>query len=211
MSKQEGVIKFHLHYSYAPALEIELVDVLNHWRTVLYNRHLIGQDPTRYEGYGFGNISGRLEPFEQPPSERAFLITGTQTGHFPELKPTHFAEVFAYDPPSNRVSARGPVKPSSESMTHGAVYACHPTCRFVFHVHSPNLWHAALHLGIPITDQAVPYGTPAMSDEVKRLFRETDVKKKGIFSMGGHEDGLISFGRTANEAGTILLRFLEKV
>ena len=49
-----------------------------------------------------------------------------------------------------------------------------------------------------------------MSDEVRRLFRETDVRQRRLFSMGGHEDGLVSFGRTAEEAGTVLLNDLAR-
>jgi hypothetical protein len=40
------------------------------------------------------------------------------------------------------------------------------------------------------------------------LFRETDVNHRRIFSMAGHEDGVISFGETADDAGSILLRAL---
>ena len=63
---------------------------------------------------------------------------------------------------------------------------------------------------MPITRPDVAYGTPEMSDEVRRLFRETDVRQRRLFSMGGHEDGLVSFGRTAEEAGTVLLTYLAR-
>jgi hypothetical protein len=49
-----------------------------------------------------------------------------------------------------------------------------------------------------------------MSDEVRRLFRETDVRARRLFSMGGHEDGLVAFGTTAEEAGTVLLHHLAR-
>ena len=39
-----------------------------------------------------------------------------------------------------------------------------------------------------------------MSAEIERLWRESDVRQRRILSMGGHEDGIVSFGRTANEA-----------
>jgi hypothetical protein len=44
-----------------------------------------------------------------------------------------------------------------------------------------------------------------MAYEVQRLFDETDLANRRIFSMGGHEDGVVSFGQTAEAAGTILL------
>ena len=82
--------------------------------------------------------------------------------------------------------------------------------RYVMHVHSPELWRHAHTLDVPITRPDVPYGTPEMSDEVRRLFRETDVRQRRLFAMGGHEDGLVSFGRTAEEAGAVLLNDLAR-
>jgi len=49
-----------------------------------------------------------------------------------------------------------------------------------------------------------------MVKEVTRLFSETDVLKKRIFSMAGHEDGIISFGKTAEEAGKVMLNYLAR-
>ncbi len=49
-----------------------------------------------------------------------------------------------------------------------------------------------------------------MAEEVIRLFKETDVKKKKILVMPGHEEGVISFGKNLKEAGQILLEFFEK-
>jgi hypothetical protein len=46
-----------------------------------------------------------------------------------------------------------------------------------------------------------------MAQEVERLFRETNLIEMGIFAMGGHEDGVIAFGRTADD-GCVLLRVL---
>jgi hypothetical protein len=89
------------------------------------------------------------------------------------------------------------------------IYDLDNAIRIVLHVHSPDIWLAADSLGIPVTDSAVPYGTPQMAAEVQRLFKETDVHEQKIFSMGGHEDGVVSFGTSAEEAGEILLRTLD--
>jgi hypothetical protein len=40
--------------------------------------------------------------------------------------------------------------------------------------------------------------------------KETDVKYKNIFVMGGHEEGIITFGRNLNEAGKTLLNHFSK-
>ena len=209
---QEGVIKFQMDYTAVPHSlphDAPYWLALGRWRTYCLQHGLIGQDPQRYEGYGFGNISQRVvwagEAGEV--SLRPFVISGTQTGHLPHLLPSDYALVTACYPAENRVVARGTSKPSSESMTHGMVYALQPTAQAVIHVHAPTLWHAAERLGIPHTAADVPYGTPAMAAEVARLFAQTAVAQQGIFSMAGHEDGLVVFGRDLDEAGEILGRF----
>ena len=209
MTKQEGVIKFTLDFSLGDALPATQLTELNAWRDVLYARQLIGQDPARYGGYGFGNLSMRLAPYSAPPDRRRFVISGTQTGDLATLGPEHYAIVDACYPAENRLVAHGPVRPSSESLTHGAVYGIDPAIRFVMHVHSPVLWQAAAALHLPTTDPTVPYGSPEMAAEVERLFAETPVATLRVFSMGGHEDGIVSFGHTAAEAGDVLLAALS--
>ena len=205
---EEGVIKFKLDYFEAEPMEMQPFAALNRWRTILWQQALIGQDPARYEGYGFGNVSQRIGTGDAACGKRRFVISGTQTGHLQELDKRHYTRVMTYDAARNSVSAAGPIKPSSESLTHGMIYDLDSEIRSVLHVHSPDIWLAADRLGIPVTDSAVPYGTPRMATEVQRLFNETDVLKQKIFSMGGHEDGIVSFGTTAEEAGDILLRTL---
>ena len=206
---EEGVIKFKLDFSRAGPVDMQPLAELNQWRTILWQQALIGQDPARYEGYGFGNVSQRIGSDDAARGKRCFVISGTQTGHLPELDNTHYTLVRTYDAASNAVSATGPIKPSSESLTHGMIYDLDNAIRIVLHVHSPDIWLAADSLGIPVTDSAVPYGTPQMAAEVQRLFNETDVNEQKIFSMGGHEDGVIAFGTSAEEAGEILLRTLD--
>jgi len=50
-----------------------------------------------------------------------------------------------------------------------------------------------------------------MAKELERLFAETDVYERGILSMGGHENGLISFGTTAQKATDVLSVHLGRV
>ena len=205
MSKQEGVIKFQLDFTPAPPLPAHELAVINHWRALLYQHKLIGQDPARYGGYGYGNLSVRLAPYDAPPALRRFIISGSQTGDLAELGPEHYTVVTECHPAENRLVATGPIRPSSESLTHGAVYALDPAIRVVLHAHSPEIWHAASALAIPTTDATVAYGTPAMATEVARLYATTDLAQRRIFSMGGHEDGIVSFGETAEVAGQVLL------
>ena len=204
----EGVIKFQLDYQAGPPLPAPSLHTLNHWRAILYRHQLIGQDPARYGGYGYGNLSCRVPPFDVPAATRRFLISGTQTGHLPALGPEHYALILAAYPEENRIVATGPIRPSSESLTHSAVYAVDPAIHWVFHAHSPAIWQAAAALDLPTTAGDVAYGTPEMAEEVMRLFAATDVAARGIFVMGGHEDGVVAFGPTAACAGQTLLHAL---
>ncbi len=206
----EGTIKFNLQFTPSPPLPAEELREINGWRHIFYLMQLIGQSPDRYWGFGYGNISQRLEPYDSPPHSRRFVISGTQTGSMAWLKPEHYSIVVECHPDQNLVVAEGPIPPSSESLTHGTLYALDESLRFVIHVHSPHIWHAAPALGIPVTRENVAYGTPEMAEEVCRLFRETPVREQLIFSMGGHEDGVVSFGRTAEEAGTVMVRYLAR-
>jgi ribulose-5-phosphate 4-epimerase/fuculose-1-phosphate aldolase len=207
----EGVIKFKLCYRVAGPVSLANLTELNAWRSRLWQLRLIGQDPRRYDGYGFGNVSMRYGARTAERGKRAFLISGTQTGALPDLDARHYTLVESYDAAANRVVAQGPVKPSSESLTHGILYDLDSRIQAVLHVHSTDIWQAAGAMGIPVTDASVTYGTPAMATEVERLFRETDVFSQRIFSMGGHEDGIVAFGQTVKEAGDTLLAALAQV
>jgi hypothetical protein len=208
--QEEGVIKFNLQFSPSEAVAMNSLQELNKWRSILWRHRLIGQDPDRYEGYGFGNVSQRIGPFDTECGKRVFVISGTQTGELEVLDNNHYAIVNAWDTAHNRVIASGPVKPSSESLTHAMIYDLDDEVRAILHVHSPDIWKAAADRNIPLTDVSVEYGTPAMAQEVRRLFNETSVRQTGIFAMGGHEDGVVSFGHTIEQAGYVLLRALNE-
>ena len=206
----DGIIKFVLRFSPGAALsEDEIADV-NRYRAMMHELELIGQDQYRYDGWGFGNISVRIPPFDAPVHHRRFAITGTQTGGLTTLGPEHYAIITECDPAQNRIVATGPVKPSSESLTHGVVYDLDAGVRCVIHVHSPELWRGAGRLGLPTTDADVPYGSPEMAAEVVRLYAETDLPERCVFSMGGHEDGIIAFGPTTESAAEVLLAVLKQ-
>jgi ribulose-5-phosphate 4-epimerase/fuculose-1-phosphate aldolase len=138
------------------------------------------------------------------------LITGTQTGGLERLGLCDLCLVERYDYANNRVVSRGERKPSSETMTHGAIYDLSPAIRFVFHAHSPVIWQRAAALRIPTTDPRVPYGTPAMAMEAQRLYFGTTLEAKRILAMGGHEDGIIVFGQSAAQAGEVLVTHLAR-
>jgi len=205
MQEKEGVVKYQCRFT-RRALRYDISE-LNSWRRTLYLLQLVGGgNPSRYNGVGFGNLSQRIDT-DSPRHKRRFIITGTQTGELPNLARQHYTLVREHYPEQNLVVAEGTIEPSSESMTHGAIYDISGHIRFVFHVHSPDIWRCARRLAIPTTGRNVEYGTPEMAEEIGRLFRETSARKMQIISMGGHEDGIVSFGKTAEGAGKVLINY----
>lgn len=208
--QEEGVIKFDLEFSTSTATPSVDLRELNAWRRLLWQLELIGQDSKRYGGYGFGNVSQRIPADHAPVNKRQFIVTGSQTGALGRLDESHYVLVTEYDPEENRITATGPIPPSSESLTHGVIYNIDNKIHAVLHAHSPDIWHAADELNLPLTGTAVEYGTPEMAREVQRLFRDRDVRQRKIFIMRGHQDGVVSFGASAREAGGIMLDTLAR-
>lgn len=210
MNERDGVIRFDLEYRPRAARPRAELAELDAWRTILHRLGLIGRDPARYEGAGYGNVSLRLPPLDAPPGARRFAISGSQTGGLAALAPEHYAVVTAYAPGRNHLVAEGPIPPSSESLTHAMLYDLDSRVRCVFHVHSPAIWRAAGALGLPATDPAAPYGTPAMAEAVRVLHECGALRVPGLFVMGGHEDGVVAFGECAGEAGGLLVQTLAR-
>jgi ribulose-5-phosphate 4-epimerase/fuculose-1-phosphate aldolase len=201
----EGVIKFSLDFTEASVIEPSWILQFNAWRHIHHRLQLIGQMANRYQGYGYGNISMR-----QPGEPDNFIITGTQTSGLAFLTPEDFALVSFCDPARNKIIASGKTKPSSEAMTHGQLYQLSNDIHCIVHAHCPEIWNARETLELPTTSAEVPYGTPLMAQEVERLFHQTDVGRKRIFAMAGHEDGIVGFGRNFFEASIVLVDYLVK-
>ncbi len=209
----EGVIKFSFEHQPDRLDSSQLLDLvcpLIAWREILSLTRLVGQDRDRYEGAGYGNVSVRVGRPGKGLGRRSFLITGTQTSGKRCVGLPDFCIVERYELERNHLVSRGPVKPSSESLTHGAVYDLGPHIRCVLHAHTPALWARRLDLGLPETAPEVEYGTPAMAREVQRLYREGLLAERRILAMGGHEDGIVAFGRSPDEAGGTLIQWLAR-
>lgn len=202
--EREGVIKFGFEKVAGGPVHSAGLSGLGAWRAVLVRLGLLGCDPGRYGGLGFGNVSLR------GPGTSGFWISGSQTGHLPSLGSADWVEVLDWDPERNFLRARGQKNPSAESMTHAAVYDQDRRIRCVLHGHSPEIFAAAAHLALPATAAEVPYGTPEMAREVGRLYREGAVARGGVFVMAGHEDGVVAFGSSVEQAGGRLVRVLAR-
>jgi ribulose-5-phosphate 4-epimerase/fuculose-1-phosphate aldolase len=196
----EGVVKYCLEFTPAPAPDWALLAGLDAWRTLLFWLGLTGHDPQRYGGLAYGNVSVRQEG-------RRFLVSGTQTGAIPQLTAEHYCRVLDFDTARNRIVAEGVIHPSSEALTHAAVYRASAAIRCVLHVHTPELWRQAARLGLPVTHPAIAYGTPAMALEVEALLRDAGVR---VIAMGGHLDGIIAVGASVEDAALPLLSALAE-
>lgn len=192
----EGYTKYECDWQQAPALPETAIEDLNAWRNRLHEQGLIGYYPEH--GVGFGNVSIR-----EGDSDR-FIISGTQTGHIAHTDERHYARVTACDIEANHVCCEGPVQASSEALTHAAIYALDPGIRAVVHVHDADLWHALIDR-IPTTSREITYGTPEMAREFQRLYADTDFRAQGVAVMGGHDEGIVSFGKGINQAADRVL------
>ena len=187
----EGYTKYACDWRASPPLPPSEIAELNAWRNRLYEAGLIGYDAEH--GVGFGNVSVRKGASGQ------FIISGTQTGHIARTDARHYATVVDYDIAGNRLTCEGPVQASSEALTHAALYALNPAIHAVVHIHSRALWQRLLDR-VPTTSLDVSYGTPEMAREFARLYRDTGFAETGLAAMAGHEDGIVTFGSTVEEA-----------
>lgn len=197
---EEGVIKFNVAHKDIPPLEHPQLLELNAWRNLLFKVGLTGQDPDRYGGLGYGNFSIRENATQ-------FLISGTQTGTITELGKEHYVRILSADLTKNHVESEGPLPPSSETMTHAAVYAANPKVECVFHVHHPIIWRLSGKLYLPETSPDILYGTVAMARQIGTLIRS---QHGPVIAMKGHEDGLIAIGATLKDAGGAIMDILAK-
>lgn len=194
----EGYIKFNLEWINEP-LSVSVPKKLMQWRDKMHELKQIGHYADINVGYG--NISIK--------TTSGILISGTQTGDIYPIKEEDFTLVTDFNIEQNKVICKGPIKASSESMTHAAVYEADNSIQAIIHIHNLELWNQLMDK-VPTTKKEVPYGTPEMAKEVFRLFQETNVKEEKIIVMAGHDEGIIAFGKDLDEAGSVLLNFLTK-
>ncbi len=199
-SHPEGVIRYQLRFRRSTPPTWEGYPTLNAWRRILFRLRLIGQDAGRYGGLGFGNVSERVAG--------GFVISATQTGGFETLRPEHYCLVQQADPDANLIVASGVEPPSSEALTHAAVYQASSRVRVVLHGHCPEIWRQRDRLARAHTPATVEYGTPAMAKAVARWVKEQP--NSDIIVMEGHPDGILAYGRSADEAGKLVVETLAR-
>ena len=189
-----------LTYQRADIAPFDVLAELNACRQKLVDQHLLGVYPN---GVGFGNVSVR-------DGRTSFYITGSATGGLAELTPADCVRVVAYDFSRNWLSYEGTAIPSSESLTHAAIYESDSITSAVIHCHDSALW-AMLLDRVPTTSKAVAYGTPEMAYEIIRLFQISDVRNEKIFVMAGHQGGIVTFEKNLEQAFQVLMRVKRNI
>jgi L-ribulose-5-phosphate 4-epimerase len=193
-------VKFTYQRARTDIAPFDALAELNAYRRKLLEQRLMGVDSN---GVGFGNSSVR------DGVSGNFYITGSATGGLPELTPTDCVRVVAYDFATNCLCYEGTAIPSSESLTHAAIYESVPTISAVIHCHDSVLWPTRLDR-VPTTSKAIAYGTPEMAYEIMRLFKGTDLRSRKILVMAGHGGGIATFGKNLEDAFDVVMRELRE-
>ena len=181
--RDEGYIKFSFAHEAAPAPTHPRLHDLMRIRDDLHEWELIGVLP---DGIGYGNISARIA------DSNRFIITASGTGLKFPIEAVHFCEVVSFDIDQNRVACRGPLPASSESMSHGAIYAARADANAVIHIHDRVMFRMLLQEGAPQTPADAAFGTPEIARAVGRL--AATLPPVAVLVMAGHEEGLIAYG-----------------
>lgn len=201
MADDEGYIKFDCEWIRGDALSSDDIAEINSLRNKLYGLGLIG---AHEDGVGFGNVSARVGGSD------VFIITGTATGRVKVPRGRHYTKVVEFDIERNYVKCAGPVRASSEALSHAAVYLSSHEVNAVVHVHCLSLWKKLIGK-VPTTSQDALFGTPEMAREIMRLLCEGRAQKKRVIVMGGHREGLLFFGKDLDEAEKVVLDYFDEV
>jgi len=190
---KEGVIKFQVHRIHACLNPGSALSQLIIYRNRIRKINLIGVD---HSGLGFGNISVR--------SPKGFMISGSQTGAIKKASSRHFAEVFKWDFEANKLWCSGLLDASSESLTHAMLYELSDQIGAVLHIHHQKLWRKTLNQW-PTTTSDIDYGSVSMAEAIRKLWNQNAFSNIKAIAMGGHQNGLIAFGKDLEEVCDFLI------
>lgn len=199
MTDEKGLIQFTCEWKEAaPPSQADILE-LQHWRQECFRLGVIGV----YDyGVSYGNIS------ERRYKTNSFLITGSQTGYLAELTAAQYTEVTYFDLRQNSLTCVGPIRASSESLTHAALYLSSADIQGVIHFHHPSLWEN-LRQKVPTTNENAEAGTLEIALDIERLIETNGAMSTKLFVMGGHKNGLLAFGGSLREAGMVIIKLVE--
>jgi ribulose-5-phosphate 4-epimerase/fuculose-1-phosphate aldolase len=193
----DGVIKYSIEHQTASTPEFTGYEMLEALRSRLFALGLIGEK----EGIGYGNLSMRAENL------KSFFITASQTGKKSTLKPEYYTHISDYDFSAFKVVSKGEHRPSSEALSHAMIYEIDPGIHSVIHIHSLALWRFMKIKNTLAT--TAEYGTDEMVSEIAALYQDRDPFTNNAFVMRGHEEGIMTFGRSVQEAELTLYNIIQ--
>lgn len=196
----EGYIKYRIFWKESGAKSFAGLPQLIKVRNQLYKSGMIG---AYQNGIGFGNISCRVK-------ENKFIISGTQTGSVEKLNEKHFSMVEDCDLQKNELICSGPVKASSEAMTHFAFYVSDENIQSVIHVHHNALWKS-LSDQVPTTSKDIAYGTTEMANAIAEIIQSQNSTSPKIIVTAGHEDGIFTYGNSIENAFEDLMFYYNQI
>ena len=193
----DGVIKYSIEHQSASTPLFSGYEQLEALRTRLFTLGLIGEK----DGVGYGNLSMRHE------GSKSFFITATQTGRKQMLSREYYTYISDYNFSTFKIISQGTHKPSSEALSHAMIYAIDERITTVIHIHSLALWKFMKTKDYFFT--TAEYGTAEMVEEIVGLYDNFDPMMHNAFVMKGHEEGIITFGRSVEEAELILYNIMQ--
>ena len=193
----DGVIKYSIVHQAAETPLFSGYEKLEALRTRLFTLGLIGEK----DGIGYGNLSMRHE------GSKSFFITATQTGRKQTLSREYYTYISDYDFSTFKVISQGTHEPSSEALSHAMIYAIDDRITTVIHIHSLALWKfMQVKNNLATTAE---YGTAEMVEEIAGLYTTLDPMMNNAFVMKGHEEGIITFGKSVEEAELALYSIMQ--
>lgn len=145
--------------------------------------------------YPAGNLSFRSSP--------GFVITPT-TFNFRDLKPEDLLKVIDCNSTTSSVTFLGSHLPSSETFLHYFIYGMRPDVFSIFYVYDAEIVQRASQLAVPQTAEEFPYGTLELASSVLKVL-EPDTELLLVKNQG-----VISLGKSIDEAGQRILKFHSK-
>jgi len=193
----DGVIKYNIEHQNAATPLFSNYAELEALRRRLFALGLIGEK----DGIGYGNLSMRHK------ESKSFFVTASQTGNRERLSKDYYTYISKYEFDTFKVMSEGRHKPSSEALSHAMIYAIDERIKAVIHIHSLSLWKFMKADNSLAT--TAEYGTAEMIEEIAGLYDDLNPVTNNAFVMKGHEEGIITFGSSVEEAELILYNIIQ--
>ncbi len=184
-------IKFITEFRDKKIIQRKLIEDLRYWAAVFARNNCA---PAVQGGYG-GNLSCR--------EGKNFLITASGA-NLANLTAEQIVRVCHIDQDNLNVVAEGCLKPSSETLLHGAIYQKRCEINAIFHGHYPIFEDKFSYLGYKITENEAEYGSPQLVQEALAI-----LGNEKFILLRNH--GFISLGTSPEEAGNIVLDILRSL